>query len=373
MRKVALLILVVAMSAVSLTASASSSYMDSVATIADVHEIAGREYGQAVDKMTLYVSVGFGLIALFFAAAIGLLWKARTEYNDMKKDLANKRDELTADLTGMNDRLTDVMSNFADVISLSITEGDIKTQAVVDDVPGAGMKTREVMAKLQLIEKCRDLTVDEKFARGMNFYAAGDFESAYDVFNGLASTADSEATRFWSLFNSAACSCRLMDYKGALNSIEQALRIRPGNAKAILMKATLMTQFGDLDAAYDFYSKGFRNAIGDFKEYENELTAFTDLLIRKGMLDMAEKLIDEMSAKGIDNAALRYNKICIKARRGDEGEDLAYELFNLLKSNTGLVGNALSDPDLYRLLSANEEVRIIIQKLQTADGESNKK
>ena len=44
------------------------------------------------------------------------------------------------------------MSNFADVISLSITDGDIKTQAVVDDVLGAGMKTREVMAKLQLIE-----------------------------------------------------------------------------------------------------------------------------------------------------------------------------------------------------------------------------
>lgn len=218
-----------------------------------------------------------------------------------------------------------------------------------------------------------DLTDDEKFVRGVNFYSAGDFETASDIFDGLARTSEPESTRFWSLFNSAACSCRLMDYKRALNSIEQALRIRPDNAKAILMKATLMTEFGDLDAAYDLYCKGFRNAIGDFKEYEKELTAFSDLLIRKDMLDMAEKVINNVSAKGIDNAALRYNKICIKARRGEVGEDLAYELFNLLKSNTGLVGNALSDSDLYGLLSANKAVRELIQNLQTADVEWNKK
>ena len=358
------LVLLCLMAVLALSASAATTYMESEATIADVYSIVEREYGQTVDKMTIYVSVGFGVLGICFISVIGMTWRSRNQYESMKKDLSVHLDELEKSLEENRNKVAKVLSDFADVISISISDMDVREQAAVDDVPGYDSKTREVMAKLQLIEKCRNLTEDERFLRGMNFYSAADFEAAERIFDELAGESSSENTRFWSLFNGSVCKCRLKDLKGALGSIERALAIWPDNAKAILMKATLMLNFGDLDSACQLYIDGLKNASGDVKEYGNELISFVALLMRQDRLDDAERLIGKLEAAGLDKPELRYNRICLKVRRGDSSEDLAYDLYNLLKASPGLVATALSDSDLYPLLATNPAVRALIQGLQ---------
>ena len=338
--------------------------MESEATIADVYSITEREYGQAVDKITMFVSIGFGVLGICFISIIGMTWRSRNQYESMKKDLSDNLDKLEKSLETNQTKIANILSDFADVISINITDMDVRAQTAVDDVPDYNLKTREVMAKLQLIEKCRNLTEDERFLRGMNFYSAADFEAAERIFDELANESSSEATRFWSLFNGSVCKCRLKDFKGALGSIERALALRPGNAKAIMMKATLMLQFGELDSAYQLYIDGLKNASGDVKEYENELISFISLLMRQGRLDDAELFIDKLEVAGVDKPELKYNRICLKARRGDSSETLAYDLYNLLKDSSRLVATALSDSDLYSLFAANPDVRDLIQELQ---------
>lgn len=342
---------------------ATTTYLESPAAISDVYAIVEREYGQTVDKMTIFVSGAFGVLSLVFVGSISFIWWERRKYIALRKNLSTKLKSLKAQLTDAEEKISGLLSGFADVISLSITEGDKKSQSVLDDVPGTSAKTREVMSKMQLIEKCRDLTEDEQFTRGLNFYCASDFSSAADTFIKLVDCSSSEEILFWSLFNLAACYCRLQDNEKALNSIERALKIRPDSIKAMLMKATILTMLNNIDDAYELFNYVLNNKSIDFRKYGNEFTNFVTLLLRKNQLDDADCFIEKLNAKGVSNHVLDYNKICLKAKRGDTSEDLAYELVNLLRQSPDLAITALSDSDLYKLFSQNDTVAEFIRSL----------
>lgn len=332
--------------------SASYEYNHRELTVSDVNELIDIRYGSAVDRMSLFVSIWFGVLGLVAAVILGYIIKTGRKHNRQATVASNCFDSSKVAFDKLIEELKAQGNEISEILRLDFSLS-LNTETSKSFEIGIQKGDDQIMRKLQVIEKNGSLSFEELLLKSAVLFRSAEYLESLNI---LKSMKTSGFTNSDILFKMGFCYQMLHQNADAESAYRQSISIDARNIGAYINLSKLLIDQGFPNKAIKYLQSAA--AINPF--HPGVMSGLMHAFMQQGKADAARSIFDIAQSAGVQDSYLAINKICLDALDGKYG-DCYQPLLDYVDQHPDRITEVLTDSHLVELYKAEPTLKETIQ------------